>query len=204
MKSKSEIQRIIQAYLESGCVFRPETIKIEGWQLEGAQETGHLFRTFKLSDCRLWLGVDENGDQNILEVLDTMCKQRRLKVFSARVTRDMSSEDIEFTDAEVGLGVVTPTSPVYGWKFLFRSYYWDKPFPVGELKGCLQPSVIVRGMRKRFDDYLKAKHGGGSREREIEKELYHEGLVANVEQANLLHTINEKLDKLGESQSEKE
>ena len=203
MKTKSQIQNIITQHLSEGWEFVVDSkLKIENWHLEGAQQAGYLNRIFRLSSIRLWISGNENSDFDILEVLDSLVRNRRLVIHRIQVTREMEYSDSEFI-SELGVAICEPMGGgVHGWKFPYKNFYWNRPYKRlarGHTKG-VRPLSTVLAMHKKRDEFLRQKFGGESHEAEIFKEHLHDDIMANIEEHNLLVSIDKKLDKLGEKE----
>jgi hypothetical protein len=193
--SKRQIKEIILQKLSESFQFEPDdNAQIKGIKLEPAHQPGRLFRKFKLSNCRLWCELNENFDMEILDTLNALAVRKKIKILDVSITRDLHWNDILFW-SELGLAVVQPRKNVFGFEFVVKQLYWDKPFPAHQSTGCKMPLNEVKRIREKRDEFFR-KRFGQSNELEVEKELHHETLLANTELANAQISIAKKLDKL--------
>ena len=194
-KEKQNIKSAIIQHLKDGFNFIPhEAARIRNVYPKQTQENGYLHKGFRLNSLINESGSDET---EILAVLDDMSRRRQIKIFSMVIDRSLNSDDILFF-AEIGRGVQQPTNH-FSMEIVSSIFYWEKGRSLGLRdfhfggKTIAEPSLRAKELKDDKTKYFEQRFG--KVDLGLEKRLYHEKLVAEVELANAVIKTAKALGK---------
>ncbi len=136
-------------------------------------ETGFLQRSFRLSELRICCGYEKSEtcmDNEIIDVLETLCKSGKLNVFEIQLP---DQYDVHFA-TEVGRANKSFHGSMPAINFI--EFFVDAPLKT--VVGCLNISEDIKKLRSDLEKKLIKKYGVPET---MERILHHEKVMDDIE-----------------------
>jgi hypothetical protein len=159
-------------------------VRIEGVELVARKgdDSGRLIWRSDLFSILRDLGLEGRDESLVIEVIDALCAQRKLRIIEIRFDQDLSFRNLLII-AETGHAICGFSPNVTIPIIKIQRFFADHPLKIGEVpsgeRSSLVASETIKRLREALEQELQKRYGW-SREVEIEKALHREDVQARL------------------------